>query len=56
MQHDFPQIGSVTSSFGVAQFYTGDTAENFIKRADDSMYTAKQAGRNRVKIRCDCKQ
>lgn len=54
MQHDFPQIGSVTCSFGVARFYTGDTAENFIKRADDVMYAAKQAGRNRVETHCDC--
>ncbi len=54
MQHDFPQIGSVTCSFGVAQFYMDDTAETFIKRADDAMYAAKQAGKNRVESRCDC--
>lgn len=54
MQHDFPQIGSVTCSFGVAQFYPDDTAETFIKRADDAMYAAKLAGRNRVETRCDC--
>ena len=54
-QHSFPQIGSVTCSFGVAQFYPDDTAETFIKRADDAMYSAKQAGRNRVETRCDCR-
>lgn len=47
-QHSFPQMGAVTCSFGVAQFYPDDTAESFIKRADDAMYMAKQAGRNRV--------
>lgn len=53
-QHRFPQISSVTCSFGVAQFYPDDTVETFIKRADDAMYAAKQAGRNRVETRCDC--
>jgi len=52
-QHSFPQMGSVTCSFGVAQFYPDDTAETFIKRADDAMYAAKQAGRNRVETHCD---
>jgi diguanylate cyclase (GGDEF)-like protein len=46
--HSFPQMGTVTCSFGVSQFYPDDTAESFIKRADDAMYMAKQAGRNRV--------
>lgn len=54
-QHNFPLIGTVTCSFGVAQFYPDDTAETFIKRADDAMYSAKQAGRNRVETRCDCR-
>ena len=54
-QHSFPQIGTVTCSFGVAQFYPDDTSETFIKRADDAMYAAKQEGRNRVETRCDCK-
>lgn len=52
-QHDFPQVGTITCSFGVAQFSPDDTAETLIKRADDAMYTAKQAGRNRVETRCD---
>ncbi len=52
-QHDFPQVGTVTCSFGVAQFCPDDIAETLIKRADDAMYAAKQSGRNRVEIRCD---
>ncbi len=53
-QHSFPQIRRITCSFGVAQFYPDDTAESVIKRADDAMYAAKQAGRNRVETLCDC--
>jgi diguanylate cyclase (GGDEF)-like protein len=52
-QHDFPQVGTVTCSFGVVQFFPDDTAETLIKRADEAMYAAKQAGRNRVETRCD---
>lgn len=37
----------VTCSFGVCQF-AGEDSDAFIRRADDLMYQAKQAGRNRV--------
>jgi diguanylate cyclase (GGDEF)-like protein len=50
----FPMVGSMTCSFGVAQFYPDDTVESIIKRADEAMYVAKQGGRNRVETRCDC--
>lgn len=53
-ENSFPQIGAMTCSFGVARFYPEDSAETVIKRADDAMYAAKQAGRNRVESRCDC--
>lgn len=52
-EHSFPDIGAVTCSFGVVQFYPDDTAETLIRRADEAMYAAKQAGRNRVETRCD---
>ena len=44
------QSGSykVTISLGVAIFKAGDTADLIIKRADEALYKAKEAGRNRV--------
>ena len=38
----------VTMSFGVAIVNEGDTVETVVKRADDALYAAKHAGRNRV--------
>lgn len=45
------RIGSVpqvTVSFGVTSFRPGDTVDSLVQRADDLMYEAKAAGRNRV--------
>ena len=38
----------VTVSLGVAEAHAGETAESLIGRADQAMYEAKAAGRNRV--------
>ena len=38
----------VTMSLGVSMFKNDDTVDTVIKRADDGLYKAKQAGRNRV--------
>ena len=46
----FDAIGTVTCSFGVAQYVYGDTAESLISRADDALYRAKLNGRNRVEL------
>ncbi|MGR9091539.1 MAG: GGDEF domain-containing protein [Gammaproteobacteria bacterium] len=39
---------SITVSAGVAQFIGGDSAIGLLQRADELLYRAKQAGRNRV--------
>jgi diguanylate cyclase (GGDEF)-like protein len=38
----------ITASLGVAALRDDDTAETFIKRADEAMYKAKKNGRNQV--------
>jgi diguanylate cyclase len=38
----------ITFSAGVAQLAAGETAQDAIKRADEAMYLAKRAGKNRV--------
>lgn len=45
---DFTTAGSLTASFGVAQFIEDETVEEFIGRVDAAVYRAKDAGRNRV--------
>jgi diguanylate cyclase (GGDEF)-like protein len=49
-QIKFDEIGTVTCSFGVAQYMCGDTAESLISRADDALYRAKLNGRNQVEL------
>lgn len=41
-------IGKVTCSFGIAQAQPGDLPEGLIRRADEKLYEAKNAGRNRI--------
>lgn len=45
---DIPNIGSVTASFGVADYFPGDTVNKIVHKADTMMYKAKSAGRNCV--------
>ncbi|MFQ5624831.1 MAG: GGDEF domain-containing protein [Paracoccaceae bacterium] len=47
-RRDGRDIGTVTASFGAAQFRPGEGAEQLMKRADLALYAAKEAGRNRV--------
>ncbi len=41
-------FGKVTLSIGVAQFRPGESLDDFVRRADQSLYKAKAMGRNRV--------
>jgi two-component system, cell cycle response regulator len=43
-----PDPLEITVSIGVAASEGGDTAEGLLKRADEALYEAKRAGRNRV--------
>lgn len=45
-----PIAGTVTASFGVAEFQNGDTAETLFRRCDSALYRAKKNGRNRVEM------
>jgi two-component system cell cycle response regulator len=44
------QTESITGSFGIARFQIGLGPEGLIKRADDAVYQAKRAGKNRVVV------
>ncbi len=46
----------VTASFGVAEIDLGDTVTSWVRRADDAMYEAKHAGRNRVQVAASSNQ
>jgi len=45
---DFSPVGQVTSSFGVTSVQEGDDLQTLVRRADEGLYRAKEAGRNRV--------
>lgn len=45
---EFPTVGTVTISIGVAQFRPGEGKRDWISRADKLLYAAKHNGRNRV--------
>jgi diguanylate cyclase (GGDEF)-like protein len=40
---------SITVSIGVTVFTPGDSLQQLMERADNAMYGAKRAGRNRVR-------
>ena len=46
--HPFERVGSITASFGVAEYRPPESADTWLKRADEALYSAKQDGRNQV--------
>ena len=44
----YENLGPVTISLGVVQYRRGESITDLVNRADEKMYEAKQAGRNRV--------
>lgn len=49
-QADFPEVGEVTVSLGVAECTGNETWEQWFKRADAALYRAKSGGRNQVQF------
>lgn len=45
-----PEVGTVTASFGVAEFTPEDNQISVLKRADLGLYKSKENGRNQVSI------
>ncbi len=46
--HAATPAGMLTVSIGVATLYPGDSADDLLRRADASLYRAKEQGRNRI--------
>ena len=44
----YPEVGTVTASFGVAELRLNEQMERCVARADQALYRAKERGRNRV--------
>lgn len=47
--HEFPTIGRATISIGIADFCATDNLETWLRRADEALYQAKEAGRNCIR-------
>ena len=48
VRRPFDGLHHVTVSIGIAEYRPGETVSSLIGRADEALYGAKHAGRNRV--------
>ena len=48
--HEFPVVGKVSASFGVACHRPGEKENDLVRRADQALYLAKSRGKNRVEV------
>jgi len=46
--YSFPVETTVTASFGITSYITGESPADFVNRCDTALYEAKNGGRNRV--------
>jgi diguanylate cyclase (GGDEF)-like protein len=49
--HCFKGAGSLTASFGVTEFQSGDNIDSLLNRADEALYASKNSGRNKVSVK-----
>ena len=49
-KHQFPVVGKITASFGIASFRYKATVEDVVDEADKALYEAKKAGRNCIRV------
>jgi diguanylate cyclase (GGDEF)-like protein len=47
-EHSFGDIGTLSISCGVTQFNSGEHVSDFVNRADEALYQAKESGRNQT--------
>ena len=55
-QHDFKLAGKVSCSFGITVYKNSESLDDFINRADKTMYSAKLKGKNCIMINDPQKQ
>ena len=53
VRRPFDGLHQVTVSIGIAEYRPGETVSSLIGRADEALYGAKNAGRNRVHCATD---